>query len=35
MIGKGNKSAVAALVERTIRFLVLISLRGRDSLTVT
>ncbi len=35
VIGKGGKSAVATLVERTSRFLVLIPLTGRDSLTVS
>ncbi|GAA1299751.1 hypothetical protein GCM10009634_57210 [Saccharothrix xinjiangensis] len=35
LIGKGDTSAVATLVERTSRFLVLVPLRGRDSLTVT
>lgn len=35
VIGKGGKTAVATLVERTSRFLVLVPLRGRDSLTVT
>jgi transposase, IS30 family len=34
VIGKGGKTAVATLVERTSRFLVLVPLSGRDSLTV-
>jgi len=34
VIGKGGKTAVATLVERTSRFLVLVPLTGRDSLTV-
>lgn len=34
VIGKGGKTAVATLVERTSRFLVLVPLHGRDSLTV-
>lgn len=35
VIGKGGRTAVATLVERTSRFLVLVPLRGRDSLTVS
>jgi IS30 family transposase len=35
VVGKGGKTAVATLVERTSRFLILVPLRGRDSLTVT
>ncbi|TQM09352.1 IS30 family transposase [Pseudonocardia kunmingensis] len=34
VIGKGGKTAVATLVERTSRFLILVPLTGRDSLTV-
>jgi transposase, IS30 family len=34
VIGKGGKTAVATLVERTSRFLVLAPLTGRDALTV-
>jgi len=34
VIGKAGKTAVATLVERTSRFLVLVPLTGRDSLTV-
>lgn len=35
VIGKGGKTAVATLVERTSRFLVLVPLTARDSATVT
>jgi len=35
VIGRGGRSAVATLVERASRFLVLVPLTGRDSLTVT
>jgi len=34
VIGKDGKTAVATLVERTSRFLILVPLTGRDSLTV-
>jgi IS30 family transposase len=34
VVGKDGRSAVATLVERTSRFLVLVPLTGRDSLTV-
>ena len=35
VVGKGGKSAVATLVERTSRFLIMVPLHGRDSLTVS
>ncbi|HWE91850.1 MAG TPA: IS30 family transposase [Pseudonocardiaceae bacterium] len=35
VVGKGGKTAVATLVERTSRFLILVPLTGRDSLTVS
>jgi IS30 family transposase len=35
VIGQGGKTAVATLVERTSRFLILVPLTGRDSLTVS
>ena len=35
VIGKDGKTAVATLVERTSRFLILVPLTGRDSLTVS
>ncbi|GLZ41917.1 hypothetical protein Acsp05_55410 [Actinokineospora sp. NBRC 105648] len=35
VIGEAGKTAVATLVERTSRFLVLVPLTGRDSLTVS
>ena len=35
VVGKGGKTAVATLVERTSRFLILVPLIGRDSLTVS
>ena len=34
MIGKDGATAVATLVKRTSRFLILVGLTGRDSLTV-
>jgi IS30 family transposase len=34
VIGQGGRTAVATLVERTSRFLILVPLTGRDSLTV-
>ena len=34
MIGKDGRSAVATLVERTSRFLILVPVTGRDSLSV-
>jgi transposase, IS30 family len=34
VIGKRGKTAVATLVERSSRFLVLVPLHGRDALTV-
>src|SRR6476661_2664202 len=34
VVGKNGKTAVATLVERTSRFLILVPLTGRDSLTV-
>jgi IS30 family transposase len=35
VIGKAGKTAVATLVERTSRFLILVPLTGRDSLSVS
>ena len=35
VIGKNGKTAVATLVERASRFLILVPLKGRDSLSVT
>jgi IS30 family transposase len=35
VIGKNGKTAVATVVERTSRFLILVPLTGRNSLTVT
>jgi transposase, IS30 family len=34
IIGKGQKSAIGTIVERTTRFLLIISLKGRDAKTV-
>jgi IS30 family transposase len=35
VVGKGGRSAVATLVERTSRSLIVVPLRGRDPLTVS